>query len=158
VTVNVDVATPSLPFPPLSPFNSRLKWMKTIHAPVPAVSEELEDQRRLAVLKGAPEIILKSCSRYLSKGEACGAGPRVACGGGAGVVKPAAYIIDDDDEGADHHSMRAMRMGPVTPLPSLQAKSCPSTPTSCRTSRTCTRRSPARASACWASLACALTL
>ena len=47
------------------PFNSRLKWMKTIHKPPPTKA----DQRRLAVLKGAPEIVLKSCSHYLNKGQ-----------------------------------------------------------------------------------------
>ncbi len=48
-----------------SPFNSRLKWMKTIHKP-PAAKQ---DQRRMAVLKGAPEIVLKSCTHYYHKGE-----------------------------------------------------------------------------------------
>lgn len=47
------------------PFNSRLKWMKTIHKPPPTKA----DQRRLVILKGAPEIVLKSCSHYLNKGQ-----------------------------------------------------------------------------------------
>jgi hypothetical protein len=33
--------------PPRSPFNSRLKWMKTIHAP----PLKQPDQRRMAILK-----------------------------------------------------------------------------------------------------------
>ena len=47
------------------PFNSRLKWMKTIHKPPPTKA----DQRRLVVVKGAPEIVLESCSHYLNKGQ-----------------------------------------------------------------------------------------
>lgn len=38
--------------------------MKTIHKP-PASKQ---DQRRMAVLKGAPEIVLKSCTHYFHKG------------------------------------------------------------------------------------------
>jgi magnesium-transporting ATPase (P-type) len=38
--------------------------MKTIHKP-PAAKQ---DQRRMAVLKGAPEIVLKSCTHYYHKG------------------------------------------------------------------------------------------
>jgi magnesium-transporting ATPase (P-type) len=47
-----------------SPFNSRLKWMKTIHAP----PRKAEDQRRMAVVKGAAERILGCCTHYLHKG------------------------------------------------------------------------------------------
>jgi len=47
------------------PFNSRLKWMKTIHKPPPTKA----DQRRLVILKGAPEIVLKSCTHHLLKGQ-----------------------------------------------------------------------------------------
>jgi magnesium-transporting ATPase (P-type) len=37
--------------------------MKTIHR-VPTV----KGQKRLCILKGAPEIVLKSCSHYMHKG------------------------------------------------------------------------------------------
>jgi magnesium-transporting ATPase (P-type) len=53
-----------------SPFNSRLKWMKTIHAP----PRKSEDQRRMAVVKGAPERILECCTHYMHKGESAASG------------------------------------------------------------------------------------
>ncbi|TFJ81370.1 hypothetical protein NSK_007331 [Nannochloropsis salina CCMP1776] len=62
-----DIETTREEYPQLYiiPFNSRLKYMKTIHRPPPTQA----DQRRVVILKGAPEIVLKSCTRYMSKGE-----------------------------------------------------------------------------------------
>lgn len=42
-------------------------------------------------------------------------------------------------------------LSPAFPLPPLQARSCRSATSSAPSSRRCTRRSPARASVCWAS-------